>query len=767
MNISVENYASWVIRNKWSVLLLTIVAAMFVASGGRFLGFSNNYRIFFGKDNPDLQAFESLQNVYTKNDNILVMVEPKSGNIYEKKTLQAVKEITEDSWQVPYSSRVDSLTNFQYSRANEDDLVVADLVEEPTELSPPELVEIRRVAESEPLLMHRLISASGDVTAINITVELPGKDPNEVIEASNYAHKKVAVYREKYPDLNFYVSGMVLLNNAFASIAQKDMATLTPLMYGIILLMLALLLKSISGTIATLVVICLSVMAGMGFAGWAGILLTPPSAIAPTVILTLAVADSVHILMVVFTLMRTGVGKIEALLESMRINFQPVFLTSLTTAIGFLSLNFSDQPPYQHLGNISAVGVGFAFIFSVLLLPALVIILPFRVKVKKEQKKGQFFSGLARWVLGYSRPLFYTTLAIIIGLTVMIPTIQLNDEFVDYFSKKTEFRRDTDYIMQKLTGIYQIEFSLPSKESGGISEPEYLNTIEKFADWYRKDPRVIHVNTLSDTLKRLNKNMHADEEEWYKVPSSRELAAQYLLLYEMSLPYGLDLNNQLDVDKSATRFTVTLANVSAKDMRELGYAGEDWLEANAPAYMAGAIASGPSLMFSKISKRNVNSMFKGFLLALSLITVFLMFALKSFRFGLMSLIPNIVPIAMGMGLWAIIEGQAGTAISIVASVTLGIVVDDTIHFLSKFVRARKEQNLSVQESIEYAFSTVGPALMVTTVVLILGFSVLMASTFRLNWTLGFLSASTLALALFADFIFLPAMMNLFVGRNEK
>lgn len=761
-----ERYTHLIIRYKWLVFAVSFLLMMMVASGGRFIGFSNNYRIFFGKDNPDLQAFEALQNTYTKNDNVLLVLAPKDGTIYSKNVFAAVQSITKDGWQVPFSSRVDSLSNYQYSRANEDELIVSDLIEKPEELSQERIAKIKAVVQKEPLLINRLVSPTGDVTAINITVELPGKDPTEVLQVADHVRTEVSKYRKAYPQIDFYASGVVMLNEAFASAAQKDMATLTPVMYLVILLMLAVLLRSVSGTFATLFVICFSVLAGMGFAGWAGIKLSPPSSIAPTVILTLAVADSVHILLNMLTLMRSGRSKNEALIESLRINMQPVFLTSLTTAIGFLSLNFSDQPPYHHLGNITAVGVGFAFLFSVFLLPALIAIFPFRVKVVEKRDKKRL-SGFADWIVKNSRSVFFTTLFVILGLTAFVPQIELNDEFVNYFDKTTSFRSDTDYIMKKLTGIYQIEFSLPAKDSGGINSPEYLQTLERFADWFREDPRVVHVNTLTDTMKRLNKNMHADNEEWYRVPGSRELAAQYLLLYEMSLPYGLDLNNQIDVDKSATRFTVTLKNVSARDMRELAELGEKWLQENAPAYMKGTIASGPSLMFSKISKRNVRSMTRGFVLALALITILLIIALKSFGFGLLSLIPNIVPICMSMGLWALIEGQAGTAISIVASVTLGIVVDDTIHFLSKFVRAKREKGLSVQDSIRYSFETVGPALIVTSVVLILGFCVLLGSTFRLNWTLGFLSAATLALALFADFVFLPSMMNLFLKERKS
>jgi predicted RND superfamily exporter protein len=281
--------------------------------------------------------------------------------------------------------------------------------------------------------------------------------------------------------------------------------------------------------------------------------------------------------------------------------------------------------------------------------------------------------------------------------------------------------------------------------------------VEEFALWYRKQPSTIHVSTFTDVMKRLNKNMHADDPAYYSLPESRELAAQYLLLYEMSLPYGLDLNNQINIDKSATRFVVTFEDLSAKDIIKFSSAGEQWLKENAPDYMF-SYGSSPSVMFANISGLNIRSMIKGSLLALFLISGIMIFALKNLKIGLISIIPNLMPAVMAFGLWGITSGQIDLGLSIVLGMSLGIVVDDSIHFLSKYLRARREKEMNSHEAVRYAFSTVGVALIVTSLILVVGFTVLSFSAFSMNSGMALLTAITLAIALLADFLFLPPLL---------
>jgi predicted RND superfamily exporter protein len=567
-----------------------------------------------------------------------------------------------------------------------------------------------------------------------------------------------------HPALRVRITGMAMLNNAFQESAMRDMQTLVPVMYGVIVIVMVALLRSITGTLSTLTPIGLSVGAALGLAGWAGMSLTPPSTASITMIMTLAVADSVHLLVTMLKEMGLGRAQRDALVESLRVNMQPIFLTSLTTAIGFLSMNFSEVPPLNDLGNIAATGVLAAWLLSITLLPAMLAILPIRRRPTTGGARTRM-DALADIVVARRRPLLWGSAAVGLLLTALLPLNSLNDQFVNYFDESTAFRQDSDFAMEHLSGLYQVDFSLESGESGGISEPAYLQTIERFAAWYREQPGVVHVASLSDVFKRLNKNMHGDDPASYHLPTNLELAAQYLLLYEMSLPYGLDLNNQINVDKSATKLSVTLENLTTQEMIRLVEAGEGWLAENAPPAMA-THGVGPGVMFAYISRQNIASMLPGTLLAVGLIGLVLMVALRSVRYGLISFVPNLLPATMAFGLWGLVVGEINLGLSIVSGMCLGIVVDDSVHFLSKYLRARREQGLDSQQAVRYAFSTVGTALVVTSIVLATGFAVLAQSAFGFNGDMGKVSAIIIAMALAADLLLLPPLLMWLDGRQD-
>ncbi len=755
-NNSNNGFGERVLQYRWWIILATLLLVFSAASGARFLNFSTDYRVFFSKDNPQLVAFETLQNTYTKNDNVMFAVEPKDGKVFTRETLEIIEEITQASWKIPYSLRVDSITNFQYTWADADDLVVQDLVENASSFTDEQLKKVQAVALAEPLLLNRLITKKSDITGVNVTINLPHKSITETPEVAAFVRNMRDKFEEKYPSIKIYLTGVVFMDNAFNEAGEGDMKSLVPIMYGIVLIIMAFTLRTFWGTFTTILIMAFSILTGMGLAGWSGILLTPISANAPTIILTLAVADSIHILVTLFYEMRHGKTKYEAIKESLRVNHQPVFITSVTTTIGFLSLNFSDSPPFRDLGNIVAMGVMAAYIYSVFFLPAIISVLPLRVKTGSTSQNG-WIDSLGDWVISKRRPLFWGMMSLIIALSVQIPRIEIDEKFNEYFDTRYQFRVDNDYVEEHLTGFESIEYSLKAGESGGISNPEYLKKVAEFADWYRQQPGVMYVSTLTDTMKRLNKNMHGDDEAYYRLPDERDLSAQYLLLYELSLPFGLDLNNQINIDKSSTRFTAILESVSTQTALDLENSAQEWLKKNAPPEMASHGAS-PLIMFSHIAMRNIDSMMVGTFLALLLISAILVGVLKSFKLGLISTIPNLVPVFMTFGIWAVLVGHIGLAVSVVAPVALGIIVDDTVHFLSKYRRARYELGKSEEEAVRYSFHTVGTALFLTSIILVCGFFVLTFSGFRMNVHLGFMTTIAILCALVADFLFLPTLL---------
>mgnify|MGYP000021997352 CR=1 FL=1 len=747
------------------VILVSLVIAFTTAFGAQNLVFRSDFQTFFDKDNPQLLAYELMQKVYNKSDNISFVVVPKGNNVFSAEHLGALEQLTKESWQVPYSTRVESITNFQHTFSIDDNLIVENLVENTGNLTKADLGQIRSLALQEPNLVNKLVSASGHVSVVNVTVKLPGAEPTEEMpEVASSVRAIKAKFLKENPGSQIYLSGTVMLDVAFNEAATDDGETLIPLMFLVVIITIGLMLRTISGTFATVLVVFLSIASTMGLAGWLGFYLSGPSSSAPTMILTLAVADCVHILTSMFYEMRQGADKRSAITRSLQINLRPIFLTSITTAVGFLSMNYSDIPPYRDLGNMVAMGAMFAFIFSVTIFPALLMVLPIKVKAQPEGKKD-YMSMFAGFVIAKRKLLLPLVSVAILGSTAFITNNELNDDFVKYFDDSVPFKTATDFMQDNLSGLTIVEVSVNSGSANGINSPAYLTAVDDFSQWMRQQPKTDHVNTLTDTLKRLNKNMHGDDPTWNRLPDSQEMAAQYLLLYEMSLPYGLDLNNQINVDKSSAKITVTFTNLTSNELIGFENAINLWFRQNAPEYTLDI--AGPSLIFAHMSQESISSMITGTVVALFVISLILSIALKSWSYGVISLIPNLLPAAVAFGLWGLIDGQVGMSLSVVLGMTLGIVVDDTVHFLSKYLLARRENGADPATAVRYAFANVGRALWITTFVLVAGFSVLAMSTFKFNAYMGMLTAITILIALIIDFLFLPPLLIAIDNAREK
>ncbi len=750
-------YANWVIR--WRILI--IISTLFIVSvagiGAKYLSFKSDYRMFFSDDNPQLIAFDKLQNTFSKSENLLFVITPEQGGVFLPGILTSIASMTEMAWQIPFANRVDSITNFQYSEAKGDDLFVHDLVQDPMELTQDQAFIIKEIALNEPLLVNRLISPDESTTGINVTIRLPDEDQNTNIPLiASKARQIIEQIQSELPNVDIRLTGSVMMDNAFGEASEKDMRLLIPIMITIVIISLWVLLRSFTGTLLTVLVIMFSIAIALGLAGWLNIPLSPTSIASPNIILTLAVADCVHLLSRFYRRVRNGTEKRQALTESLSSNFKAVFLTSITTAIGFLSMNSSDAPPFRDLGNITAIGVAAAFLLAITFLPAVMYYLPI-FKRNTEQKKSSNMDRFVAFLIHRKNRILLGSSIFIVALIACIPLIELNDEFVKYFDESIDFRVDTDFATEHLTGIYYIDFAINSDTSSGITDPHYIAQLEQFAQWLRSQSEVLHVFSITDIIKRLNRNMHGDDPGYYRLPDSKSLIAQYLFIYEMSLPFGLDLNDRIDIDKSSTRLTATLKNLSSKQVLNLEQRAQNWLAEH--GYDPDTTyATGTTIMFAHIGQRNIITMLKGTVIALLLISVILIIALRSMKVGFISLLPNLIPAAMAFGLWGALVGQVGLAVSVVAAMTLGIVVDDTVHFLSYYTYSKRDLKQSTPDAIHYAFSNVGFALLVTSFVLIAGFSVLAFSSFEINASMGALTAITIIFALVADFLFLPSLL---------
>ncbi|MEQ1438736.1 MMPL family transporter [Fontimonas sp. SYSU GA230001] len=756
--------AALLVRYRNALFVLACLAVLALVAGARDLWFEGSYRIFFSDDDPYLVAHDEIENSYTKADNVAFIVAPRDGRIFTRRTLQALRELTEAAWTMPRSIRVDSITNFQHSVAQGDELIVNDLVPDPASLSDADIAALEKTALAEPALVGGLLSKRAHVSSVNVRLEMPG-DSREATAANQEvmqaARRLRSEFRTRYPELDIHLMGQVVVNHAFNEIAEADAAALVPLMFVVVIVLVGVFLRSPGSVLTTSVVILFSILGTVGVLGWLGYQVNQINVSAPVIILTLAVSDCVHLLVHYLNDLRRGMPKVEAMRHTLEINIVPVFLTSFTTAIGFFSLNTSDSPPFRELGTVVGFGVFGAMLFTLTMLPAMMLWLP--VRAGRETRLQQFtLAGLADRILRHHQAWFLGATAVALLLMAFMPRNQLNDDTVEYFDTSLEIRQAFDFVQDNLTGVDSITYSLNAEGPSGINEPAYLKAVDAFKTWLESQPEVTHVSSFVDVVKRLNRNMHGGDPAHYTIPDDRELIAQYVLLYELSLPQGLDLNDSINFDKSATRLSVSISNVASRELIEFERRAADWLERNVPQFRTHG--SSLSVMFAHIGQNNIYSMLRGSMIALVLIALTLIAALRSVKFGLMSLLPNAFPAAIAFGVWGIVDGKVNLAAAGVFSITLGIVVDNTIHFFSKYLYARRTRGQSTEDAIRYAFSTVGAALLVTTAALTMGFMILARSDFNVNATMGQMTAMVIGIALVFDLLFLPGFLMRFDRR---
>lgn len=766
-SIWIDRYLDLILAHRWKSLLALLLVILIASSGLPGLYLQADYRSLFKPGNENLIQFLGVEEDFSKSDNVLfVLTSPKG--VFNNDVLQAVVELTDAGWQLPFASRVDSLANYQHTTVAGDDLKVANLVPSDMALSPARITDIKAVATDQVELAGRVVSRDHAMTAVNVTLAMPYEDNHaETFEVVIAAQELKASFSERFPELRIEMVGMVAFNQALLESSQNDVAITMPTMFGIITLLLIVLLRSVRATVLTLLVAIASTLFAMGIAGWLKMGITPPTGLTPNIVLIVAVANCVHLFISYLRATgQTGNGKDKekAVRKAMQKNAGPILLTNLSTAIGFLSMMFSESPPFADLGMLVAIGLVATALMTLCAVPILLTLLPARPRKPADSARGlggqaDPWRAFAAVVTRYPKSLSATAALMGIGFLALASTNELNDNIIQYLSPGNSFREAAELADVHLGGTYSAELALDTKQEQGVTTPTFLAQLDAITDWLRSQPEVTSVNAISDTIKRLNQTLHQNDPTFYRIPESQELVAQYLLLYELSLPYGLSLTDQINLDRSSARIRVSLPSMSSNDMLQFEKRVREKMAALAPGLAY--VMSSPTIIFSHMGELNTRSSLMGALAAVFLISLVMGLTLRSLRLGLISLMPNLMPAAIGFGLWALVYGEVGMSLAMVAGMTLGIVVDDTVHFLTRYLTARRS-GLSSEESVVSAFNDVGRALLTSTVILTAGFiAILLLSEFRLNSDMGLLTAVIIVVALLFDLILLPALLVMF------
>ncbi|KZX58067.1 hypothetical protein A3709_20870 [Halioglobus sp. HI00S01] len=757
MTKAINGYVDFVIRNRGVLLLVLLAATVFASMGLGKVAIDNDYRSWVALDNHERLVLNDLERTFERNDNVIWVLTGADSAMGDD-FIEASLWLTEEAWKIPHVIRVASPTSYQRLLVEDDDIYVEDLVSGDSELPPLSEEQLKAELFADPTVADRLLSRDERSIAIIATVGLPDVGENSTLETTTPAKKLAAEFKERWPDITIHTIGTLMVNATFSDTASHDTTVLFPIMYGLFFLGIYAWIRSLKVVALCFGAVILSLTTTMGIVGWTGIVMNAGNSSAPTIVLTLVLANCVHVFTLLVKYMTTGDDQLTALKKSMASNFKPIFLTMLTTVLGFLALLASDSPPYRTLGLMVAAGIFTSWAYLMVFIPAATSLV--KIQGVSTAQGYAWTRKMADLVIKHYRGFGIAFGAVALALSACMAMIVINDNPLHWVDKKHDFRKGYDHVAENFFGTYDMSAKIPARGPDGINDPEYMESLEKLCAWLRSWDDVRNVQCATEIVKRVNQKINGDDPAFYRIPETREEISQYILLYEFSLPIGHSLDNVVSLDKSATKVDIYIGDIDFATIRDYKIRVEEWIKANLPEYMHTEVG-GPSVLFAYITDRNISSMAKSTLLVFAVITILIMVSLRDWRAGPYSAITNVLPLLMAYGFWGLVFREAGLAISIVAALGIGIIVDDTIHFLSKYFHAKKTMGLSAEDSIRYTFEMVGPALIGTSLILMVGFGFLLNSSFEINAAMGAFTATTVLFAILSDFILLPAVLIAF------
>lgn len=757
-------FIEYVIRLRWYIVIIIPLLSAVMMSQLKYLEFEGSYRIWFGENSPNLKQYDDFRTVFGNDDAITITFRDEKG-VFNPQALGVIARITDKLWQTHYIGRVDSLTGFQYVHSNPeypDEVIVEDLIENPASLDAAALEAKKRIALTEDLLVGRLISKDAKTTMIvGRMTPKAGDDPEVSLKLQAAVEEIIRPETEKY-GYQFYLNGGPVINSAFITIAQHDMGLFTPLVLVIAMVLLWLVFRRPSVMLLSISVVVFTFLIVLSMQVMIGFKLNNFTANMPVFVIAIGIADAMHLLLVYLTGRRKGMENYEAIHYSVQKNFLAILFTSLTTAVGFASLSISPVIPIKTLGIATANAALLAFVLTILFVPAMLAII--NPNVRPEERKRSWSSRFSelygRFIIRHDKKILLVSLLLFLGLGAGISQVKVDSNTVRYFTEAVPLRASVNFLQENLTGPLVYEVVVDSKVKDGIKEPEFLRYVERFYGEfqaaYPEDVR--HVGSLLDVVKKFNLVMNHSK----SVPDSKALIAQYLLLYSLSLPQGMEINDMMDVDEQRFRITGTMNLVdTSKDIEMI-----DWIESwwNDTPYSASA--NGQTVLFAHMQSDVTDTLIKSITIAIIAVSLMMMLIFRDLKLLPLVILPNILPIVLVVGVmgWLHINIDIGVAVS--GAIIIGVAVDDTIHFLVKFLEARKRGE-SMEESLAYVMQYAGNAIIFTTIILSLSFLIFVFSDFNPNFHFGVVTASALFIAVIADLLMLPAIFSLLERRQQR
>tara|TARA_R110002072_G_scaffold64203_3_gene159408 strand:- start:17009 stop:19450 length:2442 start_codon:yes stop_codon:yes gene_type:complete len=768
-------FSNWIVNSPWKSIILSIVLICIFAPG--LLNFQARWssRIWFDEDHPMLQKLDQFENTFGNDQYVSIGLNNDNG-LFNEKSLALIQELTERMWLIQDVIRVESLANYSLIQSVGDDINISRFLEEEKKnFSIKEINQLKNLATHDEVLPEFYISRDHSFTLIlgYLKPSIHG-DPNFEIVIKQ-VRELVKEFKEKYPGHDYYITGAAAGNDSFREISASDNQTLIPFMVLFIFLMLYFQFRSFITMVSPLALMGVVVLMTYGIMGHLGIIFNSLLAAIPGVLLAICIADAVHIFTSYFHFRSINTNSLESIKLSLIKNFAPTLLTSITTTISFFSITISEIAPIRDLGILCGFGTAMAWLLSYTLIGAIVALLSpkldkYPVKTinwgqvfsrRKERrdntvmsKKLSIFVFNFRWQIIISFSLF-----IIISFFIAIQN-EVNSDPIKYFHEKVPVRIAYDITAKKMGGLRGIELVADAGTPEGIKNPEFLRKLEAYIAHVKKDKDIMKVKSIIEVIKKMNKVLHENQESYYRIPDSQKSVAEILFLYTLGLPEGVSINNQFDMQNQKLRMRVTWMLESSKESE----AKSKWLEREAKKFDLNITSEGNAPIYLSMNTLVVKSFFTSMAMALFFVAILLFFVYKDFFVSTLAMLPNVIPLIFGGALMQLLNKPIDIGTSIVSTVCLGIAVDDTIHFINSYKNFRSMGHSPV-ESVEETFNVTGKALVVTTILLVVGFGSFVFADFVPNRNFGMLCSLILFFALVTDLLFLPAI--LFVTEKKE
>jgi len=750
-----KKYIEFLYKFRWIIAIGIPLLVLALASNLKHLEMDGSYRIWFGEKSKILTDYDDFRRTFGNDDAVIITLKDENG-IFNKKALKSIDNITQKLWRMKYIARVDSITNYQYVHANPeepDDVIVEDFVQDIDSADEAYFQDRKEIATHDKLIVDGFISRDGTTTMISARLTPKVNDESDKsLEIVKLVNEILAPEIER-TGYKYWINGGPPLNKAFVDIGTSDATTFTPLVLIAAMIMLFLLFRRVSGSLIPIGVVIMTFMTVLAVQVLLGYKLNNFTANLPVFVVAIGIADAVHIYIIWLMYKREGEENKEAVLHSVQKNMLPVFLTSLTTAIGFGTLTISKVIPVLTLGIATASGAVLAFLISLFWMPAVLLLLKKDVKaeaIEKEANKKPL--GYGAFILKNNKKIIAVTGLLFAVLAVGLFKVKVDSNTIRYFDKSVEIRKSTEFMMKNLTGPMAYEIVADSGKKDGIKSPEFMRVVERFyKDYQAKFPDVRHMASLMDTVKRFNKVLDGKDE----IPHNQNLIAQYLLLYSLSLPQGMEINDKMDINEQKLRITAQVNIVdTSKDLEMINYVQEWWSKTPYSATVQGQTA-----MFAYMQSDVTDTLIYSLSLAIVLVSLVMLFIFKRVKLLWVFILPNILPVMLVVGLMGWLGINIDIGVAIAGAIIIGVAVDDTIHFLVKYFNARK-RGLGLEDSFDEVLRYAGKAILFTTLILSVAFSLFAFSTFTPNQNFGIVTASALIIAFVVDLLLLPALLSL-------